>query len=166
MKTLTSIKTLLASALLIPVFSIAQVEHGTGLFTPGTSFEMQMINGEPTCWVNAANEVNAYINDAEGVKLITLQSNDRPDIGELPKMNRVTYSSHGFMLHSENGTNYFFGLDELESKQVLDIMKYTVKGDVKTFNGYGVAQHSWPAGKAPDLKELQAANSIYDVLGQ
>lgn len=166
MKTLTSIKLLLTVALLIPVLSLAQIEHGTGLFTPGTSFEMQMINGEPICWINKANEVNAYINDAEGVNLITLQSNDKPDIGELPKINKVTYSSYGFMLHNDGGTSYYFGVPTAESGQMLEIMKYTVKGEVKTFNGYGVAKHFWPAGKAPDLKELQAANSIYDVLGE
>ena len=166
MKTLTSIKTLLAAALLIPVFSNAQEKPSEGLFQPGTSYDIMVMNAEPVCWVNGANEVNAYITGKDGVQMITLQSKDKPDVGEFPKINRVSYSSHGFMLHGENGTNYFFGMDELESKQVLDIMKHTAKGDVKIFNGFGVVRHFWPADKAPDLKELQVANSIYDVLGQ
>ena len=164
MKTITSIKTLLAAALLIPVLSSAQ--QGTGLYTPGNSTNIRVMNVEPVCWVNAANEVNAYITNKNEVELITLQSNDKLNVGKLPKINRVSYSSHGFMLHGENGTCYFFGMDELESEQVLDIMKNTVKGEVKTFDGYGVARHFWPADKAPKLEELQAANSIYGVLGR
>lgn len=166
MKTLTSIKLLLTVALLIPVLSNAQEKPGERLFQPGTSYDMMVMNVEPVCWVNEANEVNAYIINKDGVEMITLQSKDKLNVGELPKINRVSYSSHGFMLHGENGTGYFFGLGELESKQVLDIMKNTVKGEVKTFDGYGVARHIWPAAKAPKLKELQAANSIYDVLGK
>jgi len=129
MKTITSIKTLLAAALLIPVLSSAQ--QGTGLYAPGNSTNIRVMNVEPVCWVNEANEVNAYITGKDGVQMITLQSNDKLNVAKLPKINRVSYSSHGFMLHGENGTGYFFGMDELESKQVLDIMKNTAKGEVK-----------------------------------
>ena len=164
MKTITSIKILLTVALLIPILSSAQ--QGTGLYTQGNSTNIRVMNVEPVCWVNEANGVNAYIINKDGVEIITLQSKGKLNVGKLPKINRVSYSSHGFMLHGENGTGYFFGLGELESKQMLDIMKNTVKGEVKTFDGYGVARHIWPAAKAPKLEELQAANSIYDVLGK
>lgn len=99
------------------------------------------------------------------MKLITLQSKEKSDVGDLSGIHSLNYTNYGFMLYG-NGINYFFGIDKPESKQVLDIMKRTAKGGIKAFNGYGVAKHFWPAAKAPKLEELQAANSIYDVLGK
>lgn len=154
----------LAALLLLSLPAMAQEDEG-GLFTPGTNFEMTVIATEPVFWVNDANEANAYFETKDGITILTMQANKKPDTGKLPKISRVSFSEYGFMLYGENNS-YFFGLGNKESEQYLKILKYAATGEVKTFEGYGIAKHYWPKGEAPALDKLKAARSLYDVFGR
>ncbi|MCW4467890.1 hypothetical protein OGH69_02845 [Flavobacterium sp. MFBS3-15] len=156
---------LLAAALLTLSLPAMAQEYEGGLFTPGTNFEMTVVATEPVFWVNAANEANAYFETKEGITIMTMQANKKPDTGKLPKISRVSFSDYGFMLHGED-SSYFFGLGNKESEQYLKILKYAATGEIKTFEGYGIAKHYWPKDKAPALDKLKAAKSVYDVLGK
>jgi len=160
MKILTSFA-IITELLLLSLPAMAQQDKA-GVFTPGTSFEMTVIAIESVFWVNATNEANAYFEHKDGITVLTMQANKKPETGKLPKISRVSFSDHGFMLHGEK-ISYFFGSGNKESEQYLKILKYAATGEVKTFEGYGIARHYWPKGKAPALEKLKEAKSIYDV---
>ena len=154
----------LFTALLLLSISASAQNRDSGLYVPSNSFDVRFMNVEPVCWVNEANELNAYIQGEDNAEIITMIGREGAEMPVLPKIIRVSYATSGFMLHGEDGTNYFFGLDKEESGQVLQIMKYGTTGDVKTYNGIGIARHHWLEPKGPELEELRAAKSIYDVL--
>lgn len=148
----------------LPLCAASQ-EHEGGIFTPGTNFEMTAIAVEPVFWVNEANEANAYFETKDGITILTMQANKKPQTGKLPKISRVSFSDYGFMLHGEN-SSYFFGLGNKESGQFLQILKYALSGELKTFEGYGIARHYWPKDKAPQIVGLMKAKSVYDIIGK
>lgn len=158
-----ALRTLITLFTLAPAFANAQIEPGTGLFKPGTTFEMTTVNAEPVFWVNAANEVNVYFVANGNATLLTLLDTTAPAFGELPTISRVSYSDHGFLLHGEKD-GYFFGTGTTESEQYKRMMKFSVKGVIKSYDGNGVARHWWPTAAAPSLADLKAAKSVYDVL--
>ncbi|MEL1244447.1 hypothetical protein AAEO56_09260 [Flavobacterium sp. DGU11] len=154
--------------LIVALFTLslsAEAQEDTGgFFTPGTHFDMTVVMAEPVFWVNKANEANAYFETKDGITILTMQANRKQETGKLPKISRVSFSDYGFMLHGEN-SSYFFGLGNKESDQYLKILKYAETGEVKTFEGYGIAKHYWPKDKALALDKLKEANSVYDVIG-
>lgn len=157
---------LLAAIALLPLSTFAQ-SNDSGLFVPRTSLEMRVMNVEPVCWVNEANELNAYIQSEDRAAILTMIGEQGTEMPVLPKIVRVSYSTSGFMLNGEDGTCYFFGVkDKEESKKTYDIMKYAATGEIKTYGGIAIAIHQWLEPKGPELEDLRAAKSIYDVLGK
>jgi hypothetical protein len=157
---------LLAAIALFPLSTFAQTKE-SGLFVPGNSLEMRIMNVEPVCWVNEANELNVFIQGEDRAEIISMIGEKGTEMPVLPKIVRVSYSTSGFMLNGEDGTCYFFGVkDKEESKQTYDIMKYGTTGEIKNYGGMAIASHQWRDGRGPELEELRAAKSIYDILGE
>ncbi|WP_294820474.1 hypothetical protein [uncultured Flavobacterium sp.] len=155
---------LIASLIMLSLPAMAQEDEGS-LFTPGTNFEMTAVKANPTYWVNKANEANVYFETKDGITLLTMQSDKKPGISEIANTSLVYFSDHGFMLQGDKDA-YFFGLGTKESSQYLQILKYSVTGEIKMYEGYGIAKHQWPKDKAPSLAVFKAAKSIYDVVGK
>ncbi|MGQ2984248.1 hypothetical protein [Flavobacterium sp.] len=150
------------AALFMFSFTTTAQEDEGGLFTPGTNFEMTAVKTNPVFWVNKTNEANVYFEMKDSIILLTMQSHKDPGIRNITNADLVYFSDHGFMLHSED-SSYFFGLGNKGSGQYLKILKYAETGEIKSFEGYGIAKHYWPKDKAPSVEVLKAAKSIYDV---
>lgn len=159
----------LVLSMLTLIFSICAFaqERNSGLYTPGNSTDVRVMNVEPVCWVNEANELNAFIQGEDRAEVLTMIGEPGAEMPVLPKIVRVSSNSSAFMLHGEDGTCYFFGIKDSEkSEQMYNFIKYGATGEIKTYHGIGIASHKWLEPKGPELKELMAAKSIYDVLGE
>lgn len=161
MKTKTLIAAL-AIALFSTGISYAQEHELDGIFAPNTSHTMTAVAVKPICWVNAANEFNAYI-PAENPVLLTIQNEKKPDLGKLPEFKSVLLTEHSFVLTSTDDKRYYFAVEGKEEKQMKEILKNMGSAFVKTDYGYGFAKHTV---KDKSLEKLKAAKSVYDVLGR
>jgi hypothetical protein len=155
--------------LLLPVISFAQendLDMHSGIFEPGNTFSMMTFNKEPICWINKANELNIYLEMDTGINLYTITNNGKPIALPLPKFDKVTVTQYNIVLQSADN-NYYYGVESKEEKQMKQMVKYTVLEFTKTFSVTGIARHKWPKTEAKiTLQQLQAANSVNEVLGK
>lgn len=157
---LLNIISAISFTLLIPFGSVAQEKAMDGIFKPGTSQTMKAMGVTPICRINTANEFNAYIPGKSPI-LLTIQNEEKPDLGKLPEFKAVVITEHSFVLTAKDDKRYYFGVESHEEKQMKEILTKMGSKFVKTDYGYGFAKHTV---SDVDLNELKAAKSVYDVL--
>lgn len=149
-------------SLLITSVSFSQERELDGIYTPGTSQTMRALGVTPICWVNAANEFNAYIPGEDPI-LLTITNDKKPDLGKLPEFKAVVITEYSFVLTSTDDKRFYFAVESYEEKQMKEILKNMGSDFVKTDYGTGFAQHTV---KDISLEKLKAAKSVYDVFGK